>query len=431
MVKTMKYQIIKPMDIDWKLFGQILYSLQRETRNIKNKTSQLCWEYNGFSADYKEQYNKYPKPKEVLGYTNMMGYAYNILKDQYTKMNTGNLSATIKNVTDKWKSDTKAILKGETLPPIYKKNQPIDLANKSITIIKEGNDYYANLSLLSNTYKKELNLSSGQVLVLIKVSDNTQKVILERILSGEYKIGASKIQSIKKGKTKWFLNLSYKFEPQQKGLSKENIMGIDMGIVYPVYIAFNNSLHRYKIEGGEIENFRKQIERRKNQLLKQGKYCGDGRRGHGTLTRMKPIQKMQNKVANFRDTTNHKYSRYIIDLAVKHNCGVIQMEDLSGISKDNVFLKNWSYYDLQQKITYKAEEVGIEVRLINPKYTSQRCSKCGYIHKDNRPKQKTFKCQNCGFKVNADYNAAKNIATPDIEKIIEEQLKKQQELQVI
>src|SRR5690606_7924506 len=119
--------------------------------------------------------------------------------------------------------------------------------------------------------------------------------------------------------------------------------------------------------------------------------------------------------------------RYIVDMAKKHECGTIQMEDLSGISKDDVFLKNWSYYDLQTKVKYKAEEYGIEVKLINPKYTSQRCSKCGFIHKASRIEPKTFECVDCGIKTNADFNAARNIATKDIEQIIKDQLKKQEE----
>lgn len=427
MVKVMKYQIIKPMDIDWKTLGNIFYTLQRETRDIRNKTSQLCWEYMGFTSDYKQKYDEYPKAKEVLGYSNMMGYVYNKLKDIYDKGNSGNRSVSIKDVADKWRSDTKEILRGDKLPPQYKKDVPIDVANKSIMIIKEDGNYYVNLSLLSNPYKKELELKSGQVLVMINARDKTQKTILDRILSGEYKVSASQIKQIKKGKSKWMLYLAYSFEPTKEDLNLDNIMGIDMGIVYPLYMAFNNSLHRYKIQGGEIEHFRKQVESRRNQLLEQGKYCGDGRIGHGRVTRIKPIDKMSKKVANFRDTTNHKYSRYVIDMALKHGCGTIQMEDLSGISKDDTFLKNWSYYDLQQKIQYKAEEVGIKVRLIDPKYTSQRCSKCGHIHKYNRPDQKTFKCIECGFSVNADYNAARNIATKDIEETILNQLNNQKD----
>jgi transposase len=49
--------------------------------------------------------------------------------------------------------------------------------------------------------------------------------------------------------------------------------------------------------------------------------------------------------------------------------------------------------------------------LVNSAYNSQRCSHCGYVHSDNRNKsdKSKFKCLNCGYKVNADYNASINI----------------------
>lgn len=121
-------------------------------------------------------------------------------------------------------------------------------------------------------------------------------------------------------------------------------------------------------------------------------------------------------------------------MALDNNCGVIQMEDLSGIAsneKKKTMLGYWTYHDLQEKVKYKAKEVGIEVIFIKPRYTSQRCSECGYIHRDNRPKdrkgQAHFECIECGYKENADYNAARNIATPNIERIIEAQLEQQEE----
>ena len=110
------------------------------------------------------------------------------------------------------------------------------------------------------------------------------------------------------------------------------------------------------------------------------------------------------------------------------------MEDLTGISENNNFLKTWTYYDLQQKITYKAQEAGIEVVKINPRHTSTRCNHCGFISKENRNVEKNgqdkFICVNCGhgsrYYVNSDENAARNIAMKNIEKIIEEQLKVQE-----
>ena len=60
-------------------------------------------------------------------------------------------------------------------------------------------------------------------------------------------------------------------------------------------------------------------------------------------------------------------------------------------------------------VEYKVESTALFVDFINPAYTSQRCSHCGFTHEDNRD-DKQFGCQNCEYEANADYNAAKNIA---------------------
>ncbi|SIS21577.1 transposase [Natronorubrum thiooxidans] len=60
-------------------------------------------------------------------------------------------------------------------------------------------------------------------------------------------------------------------------------------------------------------------------------------------------------------------------------------------------------------VTYKVEDTDLFVETVNPAYTSQRCSHCGFVHEDNRS-DKAFKCLKCEYEVNADYNAAKNVA---------------------
>jgi putative transposase len=420
--KVMRYQIIKPLNAEWDELGMVLRDIQKETRAALNKTIQLCWEYQGFSADYKQIYGQYPKPKDVLGYTSMHGYAYDRLKNEFSKIASSNLSQTIKRAVDKWNSDLKEILRGDRSIPNFRKDCPIDIVKQSMKIQKCNDGYVLRLGLINREYKNELGRKNGVFDVLIKANDKTQQTILERIINGDYIYTASQIIN---HKNKWFINLTYQFETKETALDPNNVMGVDLGIAYPVYIAFNNSLHRYHVKGGEIERFRRQVEKRKRELLNQGKYCGDGRKGHGYATRTKSIESISDKIARFRDTCNHKYSRFIVDMALKHKCGTIQMEDLTGISKESTFLKNWPYYDLQQKIEYKAREAGIQVIKVEPKYTSQRCSKCGYIDKENRQEQATFKCIKCGFETNADYNAARNIATPNIDKIIKETLEVQ------
>lgn len=81
-----------------------------------------------------------------------------------------------------------------------------------------------------------------------------------------------------------------------------------------------------------------------------------------------------------------------------------------GLQEHGMFLNNWSYYELQNMIEYKAKREGIIVEYIDPAFTSQTCSRCGNVDKENRQTQEKFKCTKCGFELNADHNASINIA---------------------
>ena len=50
------------------------------------------------------------------------------------------------------------------------------------------------------------------------------------------------------------------------------------------------------------------------------------------------------------------------------------------------------------------------VALVSAAHTSQRCSSCGHTAPNNRRSQSQFRCRKCGFSLNADLNAARNIA---------------------
>lgn len=403
--------------IDYKEIYKILFELQRQTREIKNKSIQYCWEYSNFSSDYYKLNHEYPKEKEILSYT-LDGF----VNDKFTTGNdlySGNCSTTVRSACGEFKNSRSDFLKGTKSVINYKGNQPLDLHNKAIRFECIGKEYYVYLKLLNRPAFKKHNYANTEIRFKVLLYDNSSKTIVERCIDKIYKISASKLIYNEKKKC-WMLNLSYSFSnDSETELDKDKILGVDLGIHYPICASINGERKFFKIDGGEIEHTRRKIEARKKSLLKQGISCGEGRIGHGIKTRNKPVYDIEDKISKFRDTANHKYSRALINYAVNNNCGIIQMEDLTGITSDsNRFLKNWSYFDLQTKIEYKAQEVGIKVVYIDPHYTSQRCSKCGYISKDNRTEQALFLCQKCGYKTNADYNASQNIAIKDIDKII-------------
>ena len=64
---------------------------------------------------------------------------------------------------------------------------------------------------------------------------------------------------------------------------------------------------------------------------------------------------------------------------------------------------------IKDKLTRLEEKFGTTTVEVNAAYTSQECSKCGFVAKANRKSQSKFSCTCCGHNVNADVNAARNI----------------------
>jgi IS605 OrfB family transposase len=154
----------------------------------------------------------------------------------------------------------------------------------------------------------------------------------------------------------------------------------------------------------------------KNQL-RSAQRNNMGMSGKGRKKKLVALDRFTEKERNFCKTYNHKISKDIINFCITNHAGILQMENLSGFgnkekSKEFI-LRNWSYFELQSMIKYKANLAGIKVVFIKPEYTSQMCPKCDAVDSKSRydPKDKTkFKCTGCGYEIHADLNGAINIA---------------------
>lgn len=403
--------------------------LQQMVSQAKNHTIQACWEWENFQIAFRREHGVYPNSKEHMENMTFDGYVNRILKDEFQSMYSQNLTCAIRSATKAFKSAQKDMRQGKCSVLSYRADCPVEIHNQRIRLYAEKQKYYVALNLFSAPYAKEKQYTGTSMAFELYRLGGSQKAIVDRCISGEYRIGESELIYNKKKKC-WFLNLAYRFMPERSvSLNPDKIMGVDLGIQCVAYMGFNFCEDRFSIGRSEVEKFRLQVESRKRELQRQGKYCGDGRIGHGYAARNKPVLNISDKISRFRDTANHKYSKYIVQKAVQYGCGVIQMENLKDFHSktEDKFLKDWTYFDLRQKIEYKAKEHGIELKLVDPQYTSQRCSRCGHIDKQNRPKEEKgqafFQCVACGFSANADYNASLNLATKDIEQIIKKELR--------
>jgi len=94
---------------------------------------------------------------------------------------------------------------------------------------------------------------------------------------------------------------------------------------------------------------------------------------------------------------------------------IIVVEDLKNVKAGSKFskkfnnkLQRWSYPKVLNKLSMICEEQGINLVRVDPAYTSQTCSGCGFKDKDNRKAEK-FLCLGCGYETDSDYNASVNI----------------------
>ena len=73
----------------------------------------------------------------------------------------------------------------------------------------------------------------------------------------------------------------------------------------------------------------------------------------------------------------------------------------------SILSNDWSR--LMKRLKDKMDANGGRLVLEPAAYTSQACHKCGHVASENRESQAVFHCVRCGYKANADVNAAMNI----------------------
>ena len=350
---------------------------------------------------------------------------YQLVSKEFKQYIPSDILANLnQKIQENYNNNQKKIESGERALSTYKKGMEIPFSireNKRLKLfIKEEGIYLKWFKEILFRLEFGKDTSNNRCIVerLIE-SDKQQK----KNKGEDYVANNSSIKLIKKGNdksTRIFLLLSIDIPAKKQVLDKEVVLGVDLGIKCPLYLAINKN-DNFKMQIGDIEHFHNQrtmFQKRFKSLQKL--MCTQG--GHGRKKKLEPLEKLKEKERNWVHTQNHVYSREVIKQALKHNAGTIHMESLKdfgkgkeGYVKDEYkyLLRYWSYYELQSMIEYKAKLEGIEVKYIDPAYTSQTCSYCG--ERGERKKQEEFVCTNpqCkrrGEKINADFNAARNIA---------------------
>jgi len=178
-------------------------------------------------------------------------------------------------------------------------------------------------------------------------------------------------------------------------------VGVDLNsdplVACAVWNDANATVEEVQLESGaEYRHHRERMKEKKDQAMADGE--------------LKTVVDARRNYRKYTDHITNVASRRVVDMAAKHSPCRIHLEDLTHL-RERVSdpIHDWPYAEIQEKIISKAEEEGLPVSLIDPTDTSRKCRKCKSVSPLNR-NGREFECQNCGYEVHADVNAAINIA---------------------
>lgn len=378
-------------------------------------------------AERKQLFAEFRKQRQAFLGCSEQNSTYRVITNEFLDVIPSDvLTCLNQNISSTYREYALDVERGKRTIPNFKRGIPVPFPIKKQGILmlqkREDGSIYVRFPK-----GLEWDLTFGR-------DRSNNREIVERVLNGQYDVGNSSIQV--SNNKKCFLLLVVKIPKESHNLNPNRVVGVDLGINTPLYAALSDNDYG-GISIGSRDQFlkiRMRMAAQKRELQRNLRYTTNG--GHGRKQKLQTLDRLEGKERNWVDLQNHIFSKTIVEYALKNDAGVIQMERLTGFGRDNddvvndgykFILRYWSFFELQSKIEYKAKAAGIEVRYVDPYHTSQTCSYCGHYEKGQRINQSTFICKNpdCSkgkgkqrsdgsFEgINADWNAARNIALSD------------------
>ena len=201
------------------------------------------------------------------------------------------------------------------------------------------------------------------------------RLIVERVVKGEYKMCTS---SLKFEKNKIFLLLCVDIPKQDVKVDEKKQLFAFLGVLNPIvcttdvkaYKEYDSGFKVFEIGTKEEFNYRRrQIQEAVKRCQINNKYSAGGK---GRKKKCQAIERWHEKENNYVDTKLHAYSRILVGMAIKHGCGTIVLMNQAHREEkakednqkgDSFVLRNWSYYGLKEKISYKCKMTGIKLQI--------------------------------------------------------------------
>ena len=212
-----------------------------------------------------------------------------------------------------------------------------------------------------------------------------------------------------------------RYIPQVNG----NTIGIDVNCKHNLFSLSDETTYDY--DRKLVNDFCK-LSLEIDKIKEKNKEYKVGKRKQQKLVTLKSkmIKSEQQLIADMCKTLHSQDVGHIVMENIDNGFGKCYIKDKD--NKDINYSRKVKFLglsSLKQEVEHIARKYGIAVSTVQASYTSLMCPMCGCIEDENRPNQETFECIECGYRDNADFNAAKNIRNRVLVTVSQESLLKQ------
>lgn len=194
-------------------------------------------------------------------------------------------------------------------------------------------------------------------------------------------------------------DVSFSCEVEAKPLPKnEKAVGIDVGIEHFAVLSDGQNIPNPRF----FQKGEKALAKAQRKLSKLEKGTNE-RRKQG-----KAVAKIHTRIRHRRNNFCHQLAKKIVDqyqYICVEDLNIQKMVEKSSFAKS---ITDASWNQFRQCLTYKAEEAGRKLGLVNPAYTTQDCYQCGH-REAKKLSVRIHCCSKCGYTATRDFNAAQNI----------------------
>jgi len=243
----------------------------------------------------------------------------------------------------------------------------------------------------------------GLTKIYLRLPENTERF-------GTGKVCRPTIRLNNKGQIVFDIAIEHEIDERQT----KKFIGVDLGKVEPFVATVIDPKGKHRSAPYHV-NYKRRLgslvkaENKRRELAsylyeKADLYEKYNRDQHAQVLRIE-AKRVSAKATRIKHEISQCIASQIVEIADRNNAHV-SLENLSWLDSQG---GRWPHAEIQQRIENTAKRYGIKVTKVSAKDTSRTCSHCGG-KTSNNSKTRVGTCATCGFSLNRDVSASREIA---------------------